>query len=34
MIENKKLVSLIIPCYNEEETIKILYHEICKSQNN
>ncbi len=30
MIQDKKLISLIIPCYNEEDTLKILYHEICQ----
>lgn len=30
MNKNKKLISLIIPCYNEEESIKICYNEINK----
>lgn len=28
-MRNKKLVSLIVPCYNEEETLPIFYKEIC-----
>jgi len=25
-----KLLSVIIPCFNEEESIQILYYELCK----
>ena len=29
-ITNKKLVSIVIPCYNEEKNIPILYEELKK----
>ena len=29
-VENKKLVSLIVPCYNEERALPCFYEETCK----
>ena len=33
MSKNKKLISIIVPCYNEEESIPLFYKEIEKVRN-
>ena len=34
MSNNKELISIIVPCYNEEESLPIFYEEINRVSNN